>query len=105
MEQSGKPQELGQALPATSSSEQASYRLQVSELVDNSPSPGVQEEVVALLTVTCAFKNFGRDKTAGLGRLSRDMAADFPKNALHSRNGFRVEFAHLYSFKQPQLSC
>ncbi|HKH01094.1 MAG TPA: hypothetical protein VKB08_10295 [Bradyrhizobium sp.] len=81
----------------SSSSEQASYRLKVSELVDNGPAPRVEEEIVSLLTVTCAFKNFGGDKATGLSRLSGDMAADFPKNALHGRDGFRVEFAHLYS--------
>jgi hypothetical protein len=91
------PQELGQAPPPSSSSEQTSYRLKVSELVDNGPAPRVQEEIVSLLTVICAFKNFRRDKATGFGRLSGDMAADFPKNALHGRDGFRVEFAHLYS--------
>jgi hypothetical protein len=79
------------------SPEQASYRVQVSELVDDRPASRVQEQIVTLLAVTCAFENSGGDKGTGCSRLSRDMAADFLKNALHGRNCFRVEFAHLYS--------
>jgi len=79
------------------SPEQSAYRVQIPELVDHGPTSRVQKDIVALIAVACAFKNFSRDKAARGTGPSRDVAADFFKNTAHSRYGFRIEFTHRYS--------
>ena len=76
------------------SAEHASHRVKVSELVDDSPAPRVQQHVVTAFAVAGAFKNFCGDKCPSRGRFGRNVAADLLKDILHGRNGFSVELAH-----------
>ena len=83
------------------SSEKSAYRVQVPELVDHGATSRVQKEIVALVAVACAFKNFRGDKAARGSGSGRDVAADFFKNTSHSRYGLRIEFTHCCSLTNP----
>jgi hypothetical protein len=87
-------------LNRTSLAERLPHHVDISKLVNDRATPRVQQKIVGLIPIACAFEKSGGDKATGLGGPRRDMAADLLKHALHRRDGFSIKSVHLYSLQQ-----
>jgi hypothetical protein len=77
--------------------EELAHGVDVSELIDDGATASIQQEVVGLIPVACAFENFGGHKGAGFNGPGRDVAADFLEHASHVGDDFSIKSIHIKS--------